>query len=132
MSCPHATTTTLLWLYGEGDEDHLDHVAECAECQLVVAEHAEVASALGPVLPALATPPPVPTGRTWWLAPIGVVALAAATLLAVRALPPPVPSTADTDVAVVAPSAVLDDDLDEALEGLERDLSLLEQDLLTL
>jgi hypothetical protein len=43
MTCPHAESTTLLWIYGEGPEDHTDHVAQCADCQSVLDTHETVA-----------------------------------------------------------------------------------------
>ena len=66
--CAHAETTTLLWLYGEGPEEHVHHMADCAVCQEVAETHAAVASAVGPVREALqadpaADPPPSALGE---------------------------------------------------------------------
>jgi len=45
--CPHAETTTLLWLYGDGEDGHADHVAQCASCSSVVEMHSEVVARFG-------------------------------------------------------------------------------------
>jgi len=95
MTCEHAETTTIAWLYGEGPEDHLHHVATCEACQRVLRTHSEVMQAVGPVLDQLATPastmpsavqapPPVqaPANRPWGLVIAAVVAAAAVALIA--------------------------------------------------
>lgn len=93
-TCPLAETTTIAWLYGEGPENHVHHVASCEDCTAVAAEHAEVMASVGPVLDELrpapaAVPPaeaptapaPVAANRPWLLAALAVVAVAAAALL---------------------------------------------------
>jgi hypothetical protein len=53
MNCPHAQTTTLLWLYGDGPESHETHLMHCEACQGVCAEHGNVMDAVHSVLPAI-------------------------------------------------------------------------------
>lgn len=124
--CPHAETTTLLWLYGElDDEAHAAHVAACPACREVASLHADVLSAVGPVAPALAAAP-TRARRAWWFAP-AVLALAAAVLLALlRAPAAPVPSPEPP------PELALEDDLDQALDALASEVDLLEVELATL
>lgn len=143
MTCEHETTT-LLWLYGEADDGHEAHIASCASCRALVAEHADVASALGPSLGALADggppraqPAPARRDRAWLGA--GIVALAAAVLAWVAVTdpsgPPEVAETVDPEVsaAIVAsgspnvgdPFDLEMDDLDRELDELSFELELL-------
>lgn len=125
MSCPHATTTTLAWLYGEGDEAHAAHVASCPECEAVVATHADVLVTVG------ARPVPAPAPVAWrrW-------ALAAAVLLAVGAggwavgmrAPSSPPDAAPTRPDNDATAALGPDDLDQRLDRLQADVALLSLD----
>lgn len=123
MSCPHAETTTLLWLYGEGDDDHALHVAGCADCQAVAELHTDVISAVAPALPVLA--PPVaerPDRRVVWGAAT-LFALAAAALLMVRpALDVPAEAPGAELVAEIRAGFLPTDDVDLRLQGLTDDL----------
>ncbi|TNE86181.1 MAG: hypothetical protein EP330_23130 [Deltaproteobacteria bacterium] len=125
MSCEHAETTTLLWLYGEGPEDHAAHVAECAECTEVSALHADVVA----VLPEVEAVPVRPAnGSAWYLG--GGLALAAAAVLVALVGGRPAEPTLDTAVALApattfewqAPLSDLTDELD-ALDAEFADLS---------
>lgn len=121
MSCPHATTTTLLWLYGEADEAHADHVAGCPECRAVAADQADVASAMvGITHLDLRDVTPRPQRR--WISGVGVaVALAAAAALFLRPV-----EVVESDIELAALAALddeaLDDPLDEQFEALALEL----------
>ena len=70
MSCPHAQTTTILWIYGEADEAHATHVAGCAICQRVLQEHEQVHLALsldgsGVERSPVSQPPEIPEAREY-------------------------------------------------------------------
>ena len=150
MSCPHASTNTLLWLY-EGpaepispaaaseDSNMLAHIAACEECQGVVAEHSDLMATLGPILPALAPAVPTTSHRvryaTWGGASLALVALAASWLLAI-------PSNLDVRDTGLTPEVAgstafatdfwTDDHFDKDLDALDRELRDLSMDLLTL
>lgn len=113
MTCPHHETT-LLWLYGEADPSHAAHVADCPACADVAAMHADVASIVASVAPALA---PRPARRRWpvAVAAAALTALAAGWLLATPPHPTPeVPD--DLDVRLDLIQARVDDlALDDAL-----------------
>ena len=90
MKCPHAETTTLLWIYGEGPEGHEAHVANCADCQAVLAMHEDVQFHVAAIedrvqMPVNTAPPeiPEPANRGWMGTVFGVggLALAAAAVL---------------------------------------------------
>jgi hypothetical protein len=131
MSCQHTQTTTLLWLYGEGPQDHAAHVAGCASCQAVVRDHEQVASALGPALASVSAPPRSSGRRRppWAAGAVvaGLVALAAGLLLWAR--PPEATPPAPVRVVVTSPSS---DPLDMALDDLDLELERLSLDLETL
>ncbi len=137
-SCPHAQTTTLQWIWGEGPEDHLRHLASCAECQQVLEDHERVLAAVAGVSeledsgvagPTLGAARRVgPQRRAVLIA--SAVALAAAVLLVFR--PPDVvgpeePLAPDTGTGV--PITALDgeglfaDSLDDDLASLDLALS---------
>ncbi|MEQ1508035.1 MAG: hypothetical protein ABMB14_37750 [Myxococcota bacterium] len=131
MSCSHATTTTVAWLYGEAPDAHALHVAGCPDCAAVADDHAGVVGALGPALGALrdaAEAParePVPRRSRWAIAGFGLaVAAAAALAVSTRAIPPTVPSG-----ATAAPTIAAIDTFDAALDDLDLDVATLEQEL---
>jgi hypothetical protein len=107
-TCPLAHTTTVAWLYGEGPEDHLHHVAACEDCAAVAAEHADTLATVGPVLDALrvpqvgapADPVPAAANRPWLLSAVLAVAVAAVALLLWWPAPSPTVAPAPS-VAVV-------------------------------
>jgi len=147
MSCEHASTTTLLWLYNETDEDHVHHVAACADCTAVVAEHEEVAAMVSPVLPgapaALAVVPaaaPVAGGRgaLFWAGGLAVAAAAVMALglsLGQEEAPVELATLVDTDSMALTRtvwSGDLTDSLDDELDDLAWALDDLGQDLSTL
>lgn len=116
MSCPHAETTTVAWLYGEGSDEHALHAATCPDCQAVVALHEEVAHAT-------AAPRRAPAGRSvgaprrraW----IGLsVALAAAAVLATIGLAPRDDGRQAPPGDVGSAEDVLDDPIDDELRAL--------------
>jgi hypothetical protein len=93
-TCPHAEATTLAWIHGEGDEDHVHHVASCPDCSRVLELHSEVLAQVGPVLDDLPRPVPAavapeapagvaPANRPWLLGVVLAMATAAAVVLAV-------------------------------------------------
>ncbi|MBW1877041.1 MAG: hypothetical protein JRI25_00870 [Deltaproteobacteria bacterium] len=147
MSCEHAKSTTLLWLYGEGDEAHLHHVAACAECQAVVAEHEAVAGLVGPIAADLAVSEampadPIPANRVPWRWMAVAAAVAASILVMGHLAPAPggLDRTGDTAVAVLeaplaSPMAVdglFTAALDADLDALDADLDWMAADLETL
>lgn len=129
MSCEHAQSTTLSWLYGELDDDaHAAHVAVCEDCQAVLADHELVAAAMPVAAPSI----PEPANKPWrWalLAAAAAAAVAAGWWLAPR------PAAPDDTAVAVAPA--LDDqlfaaDIDSELDALDADLERLAADLETL
>lgn len=115
MTCPHASTTTLRWLYGDLDDDgHTAHIAGCADCQAACEAHLDVLGAM----PAAPVTRPAPRRR---LLPAAIaLAAAAVALFALWPAPPPVP--ADTP-----PQASIDarlDAIDDALVSLQLELAL--------
>lgn len=121
MSCPHATTTTVLWAWGEGPEEHLHHVVGCPDCQAVLEDASEVAPWIGEL--------PAAPRRRWPLVLAGVIALAAS-VLAFLAVEAPV---APVEPVAAAPIPVLfEGDLDAELDRLDLALDALEHDLSTL
>jgi hypothetical protein len=139
MSCTHASTTTLLWLYENEPATHDAHIATCEECQAVIAEHGDLMATLGPVLPALASPVPDTSRRVryaaWGSATLAFVALAASWLLAV----PPQLEVRDTGLTpdVASQTAFVvelwpDDAFEADLDALDQELRDLSMDLLTL
>lgn len=124
MSCPHAATTTVAFLYGEAPDAHALHVASCAECEGVVTEHEQVATALAPTLGAIRSTGVAPSPRRFGA--VGVVAggvllaMAATVLLMLRIEPPP----------VEAPAAGVPDGFDVAIDELDLELTSLELELL--
>ncbi|MFT7518048.1 MAG: hypothetical protein ACI9MC_000172 [Kiritimatiellia bacterium] len=95
MTCHHAETTTIAWLYGEGPKEHVHHVAMCETCQEVARMHSEVMSTIGPVLGTMEVDgPPIHSvvqappmvqqaaNRPWGLVVAALVAVAAVALLA--------------------------------------------------
>jgi hypothetical protein len=80
--CEHAETTTLLWLYGEGDDGHAEHVAGCQACTRVVEVHSETIARIGQARLADPVGELHPANRpfpAWWM---GMVAAAAVLVLA--------------------------------------------------
>lgn len=147
MSCEHAETTTLLWLYGELDpelqDEHLRHIGSCEACTAVVAEHEQVVAAVAPIAPALrqvgATPTPIRPANRPMLAAVFVLAAAAAAAALVILLPGPesaapldtdVAVALDTDLGVVDPP--LFGEVDGDLQELDWELVDLTYDLGTL
>ena len=85
MKCPHAETTTLLWIYGEGPEGHEAHVANCAICQEVLKTHETVQFHLSEMEPSVGEHPivqvpvvPEPANQGWAGIAVGVSGLALA------------------------------------------------------
>jgi hypothetical protein len=112
MSCPHATTTTIAWLYGEADEGHALHVAGCPECAAVAEAHEVVLAQVMPVMPRAlpasvvgAAPRRRRSSRVWLM---GVLAVAAAVLLVVGVVAPPSSTPAPETVTDPGPVAALD------------------------
>ena len=50
MSCEHSETTAVLAAFGEAPDAFEDHLAGCADCQKVVAEHLQTISIVEPAL----------------------------------------------------------------------------------
>jgi hypothetical protein len=137
MNCPHETTTTLSWLYGDGPEEHIHHIAACPVCTAVVDEHAEVLTHVSRHAPSClqTKQPSAPPPRVRWTTRVGVVAtvgmaLAAAWLFAVKA--PPAPSALEAPTAVYEFASFDDDTIDQGLDDLEEEISLLREELASL
>jgi len=152
MSCPHAPTTTVAWCYGEGPDDHALHVADCAECQQVVADHELVSGAAAGLVPALidadgdaAEPEPEPerADRATWVPWAAAGALAAAVLVAVGLGGLPGAESTPSPATQVAVAPAVDtqlrepgvpgdppsfDDVDARLDALELELDALNAD----
>lgn len=128
MSCIHAETTTLLWLYGEADEAHASHVAECDECGLIAAMHADVAVASQDLSAPDPTELPAPAnGASWtW---ISAIAVAAAVSFALLSGTPTTPVDTGTRLASIPIEVPLDDlalefdVLDAELDDLSSDFA---------
>lgn len=143
MSCSHAETTTLLWAYGEGPEDHAEHVATCAACQDVVAMHEFVGAEVAPILPILrrlddeVQPEPVVRHPRWgrWVLAVGVLAAGLALMVGfgTRESGPSTPTMAvepdaPVDVVLSPVYGSLDrelDELDDLVDTLASDASIL-------
>lgn len=50
MTCEHAATTVLLYLFGEAPDGYEEHLAACDECQESLSRHAATVRAVDPVL----------------------------------------------------------------------------------
>lgn len=126
MSCEHAQSTTLLWLWGEYEEGHATHVAECEPCQAVVALHTEVVCA---------TPPALGERRSVSMYPARSAMLVVAGLaLAAAALLSTLGQTLNTSDEVTLSMAAVDielpgDDLEPWFAELDRDMDALDVDL---
>ncbi len=144
MSCPHATTTTIAWMYGEGPESHDLHVAECDDCAAVLDEHVDVLSAVGDDLPALRQHGAVdqeftrPSPVRWVASAALLTAAAAVALFAVWPTQQvtPAPAASPVPLAELAsaplPEALFEDDLDRRIDDLDADLDYLSLNLGTL
>ena len=136
MTCAEHEST-LLWIYGEGDDDHAEHLATCAGCQALLAEHADVAAMVAPIASALRARPAAlqqPPRRSWPRGGIaGAALLAAAALLAVVSVPQSISEAEDTAAASATMAAApFADELDAELEELDDELDALFDDLQTL
>lgn len=115
MSCMHQETTTVRWLYGEGPDDHLHHIADCVECQDTVARFERLEAAMRPVRPALSMP-----RRRFRFTGVTATLLAATALIGVWRF-----SVAESSkTSPVEPSVVdlADEDLDDDLDDIDGDL----------
>lgn len=122
MTCPHSRTTTVVWLYGEGDEAHASHVARCAECAAIADSHLDVLGAVSPVLPALRGAPPsaaLAERRRYGvaLAALGLALVAATAAFVLRPLAAPLAREPVATMALLAP-----DDLDARLDDIHDDV----------
>jgi hypothetical protein len=145
MSCIHAETTTLLWAYGEGPENHTDHIAMCAACREVIAMHESVGSEVAALLPVLRHPhdetrsaPAVPRAN-WvrWAAVVGALAAGLAFVVGSLGVDEPVEPVStsvvaeldvETEVVLTPFYGSLDrelDELDDLVNSLEADASIL-------
>jgi len=121
MSCEHAQTTTVAWLYDEAPDEHIDHIAHCKICANVVALHEEV-------LALTYSQRQVPKRRgTRGPFILTAFALAAAALLVLKPNSIPVEPTDTYDAIEV----FAEDELDQAFDELELELSTLEDDFST-
>jgi len=143
MSCREAETKTLLWVYGEGPENHDHHVAGCPDCQQVVAEHESVAGDIAPILPVIRRPDdeevPEPANHNGgWVRWAAVGAIAAAVVFFFQMNAPVTPEIAaeQPEVAeaivagVILPPIYADidqdiDELDLLVDSLAADASIL-------
>ncbi len=129
MSCPE-NPVTLLWLYGEGPDEHAAHVAECAHCASVVEAHEEVMAVVVPVLSGAVAQDRSPARRRWPV--FGALVLLAAGL-ALTLMPRPVSTTTTApEVLVVldaSPSSLWSDDFTDDLSDLELAVDVLAAEL---
>lgn len=122
MGCTHEEAT-LAWLYGEGEEGALAHVAGCEACQALVEAHEAVLAAVYVAQPRKARVMRPRVGR--WA--VGLL-LAAVALLGVGLWlggPREVVPASEPLLAELAPRGELDarlDDLDDAMDDLFDDL----------
>ena len=119
MSCPHTETTTVRWAYGDGPEEHVHHIVECAACQAVVARLEAVEAATAHVRPAL----PRPRLRLRFAGVAGML-LAATALLSVWRF-----SADDEPIMLIQSDEgfdLLDDPMDDDLAAIEDDLDWLD------
>ena len=56
MTCPHAETTTIAWLYGDAHDSHALHVASCRDCSDVLDVHERVGRTTSRVAPLILRP----------------------------------------------------------------------------
>lgn len=146
-TCPHAQTTTILWLYGEADAGHAAHVADCSACTAVADQHLDVQLAV-PIppsepadvranapSPAWTAAPRQTSGASGWRRSIylvsGAIALIAAAALLVVAVRGPSADAPDRDTGQRAVAAPVDLPLasDEEFGGLHDDIDALEADI---
>jgi hypothetical protein len=119
MSCPHAESTAILYLFGEAPADYAAHLEGCEICQNTILAHQETLAVVTPHIPAQARRRPVRV-----LAPIAaIIAIAAAVLLTVRMDPPSLTTpTLNADVSV---EPFFEAENDSALLALEIELALM-------
>lgn len=121
MSCPHAESTAILYLFGEAPEEYAAHLEGCAICQNVILEHQETVEVITPHIP-------VPSRRrlpVQTVAPIAAIfAIAAVLLLTVRLdlLPSNPPLNHNADITV---ERFFEADNDSRLLALELELALM-------
>jgi hypothetical protein len=126
MSCEHAETTVLLYLFGEAPPEYADHLDGCEACQSALLEHADTVALVGPALcpPAeLPAPPPAARWEIWGTAIGAGLALAAGLAMTFSPAPPPPP--APTPVARAAPDLSWDDPMAGELHQLDAQINAL-------
>ncbi len=121
MTCPHAETTTIAWMYGDAHDSHALHVASCVDCTAVLDLHERVGRTTARVAPLLRRP--VEVRRPRGLVVAGVVALAAAVLLAVAFGTSPAPTPPAT-ASLASPTDPFADPLDAELDDLAAQIEL--------
>ena len=121
MSCPHAESTAILYIFGEAPDDYAAHLEGCEICQNVILEHQETIAVVTPHIPAPARRR-LPVRA---VAPVAAIfAIAAAMLLTVRLdlLPPNPPPNQDADIIV---ERFFEAENDSKLLALELELALM-------
>ena len=132
MTCEHSNQT-LLWLYGESEDDTaLAHIASCEACTALVAEHEQVQALVAPVAPQLMSSRPEPANQPMWRVTGIVVAAVALLAVGVSFLGQQELQSDDTDLVAYAEPVALDaplfGDLDAGIEALDLDLADLSND----
>ena len=134
MSCEQLETT-VAWMYGEGPEEHAEHVFSCETCSAALEEHEAAMAVVAPVVAGLKTEVRgevvVGPWRRRRVLGVAVVLLAAAAAIAMAVSATRMHS-ATTPAREAAPSVVdvFDgDDVDAALDALDDDLDALSSDL---
>jgi len=122
----------LTWLYGDGPEEHLHHVAACAHCQAVAVEHADTLQELVE----RASEPRSRRHPARLLLSGSLLAAAAALLLVVYRAPvqeseEPTLQDSDAPLVVEADRPSFRDELDQELATLDAQLAWMSVELAT-
>lgn len=131
MSCRHAQSTTLTWLWGEHDGDHAVHVAGCETCQAVVAMHTDVVCAVAPQVEEIEERAASTTVdmRSRMLIAAALAAAVVLVFMSPRNAALQSPSEAPVQTMAAHDVALPEDDLDQWFTELDRDIDALAVDL---
>ena len=129
--CPHAQTTTVAWLYGEGTEAHAEHVAGCAACTETLQSHEIVLGAMVPLAAHHRRSVGGASRSYGW-----ALALVAAVMLSWLWLSPWSGDDGPTEVNLVqvaeVPSSIWTTELDQEIDALSLAIDDLSEDFSTL
>ncbi|MEL6343820.1 MAG: hypothetical protein AAFV53_11855 [Myxococcota bacterium] len=130
MTCEHSETTAILVLFDEAPPWFAAHLAQCPDCQAVLAEHRETIDVITPHLPK-PVPKPTPAPIFWrrrWRPVAAGMALAAAALLFVSQMDTrwTNTNTAEDGPALAFAETAAWKALDDELLSLEMELALMD------